>query len=293
MDLEVDRPRVLVTGADGFTGKLLLTELEEGGFSSLEISNGFSREADLLDKSSLSDFFSTHHPDHVIHLAAISNPMHPDQEELWSVNVTGTENLLVALEKSHAPVKKFVLASSSAVYAQSSEAISEQNPLDPKTIYAESKLAAEEVCLRYSGLFDVGIVRPFNYTGLGQSESFFVPKIIGALKRNDPTLTVGNLSVERDFSDVRDIVRYYGAIMQSPSSRGIYNLCSGSSHSLSDLVQLGIELSGASTKFVSDQSLLRSSDNQVVLGSNQRLQDTFGVGPAHSLKDTLAWMLSE
>ena len=280
-----------MTGAEGFTGNFLVSDLEKWGFDSAEISSKFSKEADLLDKSSLAAFFETARPDHIIHLAAISNPMHVDKDELWSVNVLGTKNLLTALDVNQIAIEKFILASSSAVYDHSIEAISEESAVNPTTIYAESKLAAEELCLSHSSLFNVVIVRPFNYTGLGQSESFFVPKIIGALKRGEAELRVGNLEVSRDFSDVRDIVRYYRSILKSEVPGGTYNLCSGTAQRLEEIATMGLSLSGASTKFTSEQSLLRSTDNPVVVGSNKLLQATFGVSPEYSLGDTLSWML--
>tara|TARA_B110000503_G_scaffold139082_1_gene226628 strand:- start:4473 stop:5132 length:660 start_codon:yes stop_codon:yes gene_type:complete len=217
--------------------------------------------------------------------------MHADKDELWSVNVLGTKNLLSALEMNQIAIQKFILASSSAVYDQSIEAISEESAINPTTIYAESKLAAEQLCLTYSSLFNVVIVRPFNYTGFGQSESFFIPKIIGALKRGEAELRVGNLEVSRDFSDVRDIVRYYRSILKSEDTKGTFNLCSGGAQRLEEIAALGLRLSRASTKFTSEQSLLRSNDNPVVLGSNKLLQATFGVSPKYSLENTLSWML--
>jgi len=289
---EVHRTSVLVTGAEGFTGRILVNELEKRGFNSRHPSSRFSKDADLLDRESLADFFKSEKPSHIIHLAAISNPMHSDKDEMWAVNVLGTENLLAALERSQVIVERFVFASSSAVYAPSLEAISEESPTNPKTIYAESKLAAEEICSNYASKFNVVTVRPFNYTGLGQTEEFFVPKIVGALRRGDSSLSVGNLQVSRDFSDVRDIVRYYIAVIDEPLLEGTLNFCSGEAHKLEDVLRLARQLSAAHTHFVSDSELLRVGDNPVVLGSSDRLQAKLGVYPERSLKDTLSWMLS-
>ena len=103
----ISSPSVLVTGALGFTGPHLIKRLEASGFSSRLISRefaglGHTPAINIAEPASVESFINQWKPDYVIHLAAISNPSHPDRDEIKKINVGGTRNLLAAIEKASA-----------------------------------------------------------------------------------------------------------------------------------------------------------------------------------------------
>lgn len=284
---------VLVTGAGGFTGKYLVSYLANLGFDVESVSLAFEdRGIDLRDQDSLDTFLAETQPANIIHLAGVSNPMHSKPEDFDAVNTRGTVNLLESARHHVKDFNSFIFASTAAVYAANKDAIDEGSEVNAQSRYAQSKLEAERRILRYSDEVRVVIARPFNYTGVGQASEFVIPKLVDAYRNRFESLSVGNLSVFRDFSDVRDIVRYYGVILTSGRSGEIYNLCSGESIQLWDIAGRLENLAGHRVALHEDSALRRRADNPVVLGSNNKIKQEFGLSAEHSLDRTLEWMLS-
>lgn len=292
--------RVLVTGAEGFTGRYLVELLERHGH---EV-HGVVQEphesegryvADLLDRSALGVVVRSVRPTHVVHLAAISFVAHDDVDEIYRTNVVGTRNLLQALaesQSSEAPLQAILLASSANVYGNArSDPIVESEPLRPANDYAVSKLAMEYMASLWTDRLPLTIVRPFNYTGVGQSTQFLVPKIVDAFKSRSAGIELGNLDVERDFSDVRDVVECYRMLL-AKSPGGVFNVCSGQVHSLKEILLLAEGITGHGLAVEVNPQFVREREVKRLRGSSARLRVALNGWEARPFRETLEWMLA-
>ena len=222
--MKLDLPsKVLITGIDGFTGPYLSKSLNKKGIAS------FGLSSDLRDIDSLTNEIKKIEPDAVIHLAGISTPNPKDYklQPLYEVNVLGTINLLQSLTSLRSIPNKIILASSAYVYGnQSNSPLKEDFDPNPNNHYGCSKLSMEFLAKNYFNKLPIIITRPFNYIGLGQDGNFLIPKIISAFKSERQIIELGNLSVQREFNDVRDISEIYIKLLSSSAESETVNLCS-------------------------------------------------------------------
>ena len=297
---------LLITGASGFVGRTLLGMAGGDGLGGFGRVVGLGDEVDLRQPDALKHVLERQPPDAVIHLAAIS--FVPDSiarpRETYEVNLHGTMNLLDALTDAGF-LGPFLYVSSGDVYGAvpaESLPITEDRLPAPRNPYAASKLAAEAYCqqLGRRAAIRMLVARPFNHIGPGQSERFAVAgfaKQIAEIKRGlrAPEIEVGNVDVTRDFSDVRDVVRAYLALLEWGVSGHHYNVCSGIERNVGEVLHRMLELSGvrAAVKIVSDK--VRPNEQTRHFGSNRKLCDHTGWAPSisfeQSLKDLLhSWM---
>jgi GDP-6-deoxy-D-talose 4-dehydrogenase len=253
--------------------------------------------ADLSDPKALADVMGEVQPNKVAHLAAIAFVAHGDVEAIYRTNLVGTRNLLEALVQSKAPLSAVLLASSANIYGNSlGGMLDEATPPAPANDYAVSKLAMEYVAKLYAERLPVVMARPFNYTGVGQAESFLLPKIINHVRRRAPVIELGNLDVERDFSDVRNVVQAYRKLLEAPGAVGqTFNVCSGKAWSLNEVLGMVREISGFDFEVQVNPAFVRANEVKTLLGSRTKLDALPGAIPAPvpdiSLRDTLRWML--
>lgn len=290
------RPRALITGHDGFTGAYVAHEMEAAGYEVIGLSHSATAAAnvicaDLLDRNALQAAMAHARADVVIHLAAIAFVAHGDAEALYRVNVAGTRNLLDALaQASHRP-RVVILASSANIYGNASdEPITEETPPAPANDYAVSKLAMEHMARLWTDRLPIVITRPFNYTGVGQGEQFLIPKIVGHFRRGEREIELGNIRVWRDFSDVRDVARAYGAIAATSPAGQVFNICSGKPHSLEEILEIMAGIAGYRIAVRVNSSLVRANEVVRLVGSARRLAATTGQAPSIPLRETLEWM---
>lgn len=294
--------RVLITGIAGFTGRYMAETLRTHGYdvAGIELRNeGQSQlprpffSCDLNDGPRLARVISEVRPEIIIHLAGISFVPHGDAKVIYETNLCGTKNLLETLARSNLNFERILLASSSNVYASAPGPIDESAPLAPASDYAISKLAMEMVAKLYVDRLPITVVRPFNYTGVGQSENFFLPKIIAHLKRGEDEIALGNLDAVRDFSDVRSVVACYKKLIESPQAIGeTYNVCSGRSYTIRKVIEMAQEIAGRSLKVSVNPSLIREREIQAQQGSRLKLEKAIGPAPDIELAETLRWMIN-
>jgi nucleoside-diphosphate-sugar epimerase len=148
----------------------------------------------------------------------------------------------------------------------------------------------EYMAATWSERLPITLVRPFNYTGVGQSDAFLLPKIVAHFKRRAPLLELGNLDVERDFSDVRTVAECYRRLLDTPPRR-TFNVCSGVGHSLRDVLDLAAALTGHMPEVRVNPAFVRANEVRKLVGSNLALQQAIGPIAAPPLRETLAWML--
>lgn len=289
------RGRVLVTGVHGFTGVPLRGELELAGYSVVGTVLGDAGPGErTLDIASLEDCMATVTdvaPDFVIHLAGISFVQHADLSDFYRVNVVGTTNLLDALAHTNLPVKKVVLASSANVYGDIGGAlIAEDQPAAPANHYATSKMAMEKLAATWFDRLPIVITRPFNYTGIGQSASFLVPKIVSHFARGERVIELGNTDVERDFSDVRMVANVYRRLMESDARSKSFNICTGVATSLRNVISMMEDIAGYRIEVRVNPAFVRSNDIRQLTGDPRALIDA--IGPLHVIpfRDTLEGM---
>lgn len=296
--------KILVTGADGFTGRYLAAELQRAGYEvhglvHKPIASGkvagvsALHVADLSDAAGLAAVVHEVQPDKVVHLAAIAFVAHGDIEAIYRTNLVGTRHLLEALAQSKAPLDAVLLASSANVYGNSVGGVLDENtPPAPANDYAVSKLAMEYAARLYAGRLPLITVRPFNYTGVGQAESFLIPKIVNHVRRRAPLIELGNLDVARDFSDVRNVVQLYRRLLEAPAALGqTFNVCSGQAWSLNDVLTMVREISGHDFEVRVNPAFVRQNEVKTLVGSRAKLDAVVGEVPEIALRDTLRWML--
>jgi nucleoside-diphosphate-sugar epimerase len=296
--------RILVTGADGFTGRHLIQRLAADGHELHGLVHCAGREGqaqltathvgDLRDLPALSKIVARVQPDKVVHLAAIAFVAHGDASELYSANIFGTRNLLQALATaSHVP-QAVLLASSANVYGNRREGVLDESvSAEPANDYGITKLSCEMLGKLYADRLPIITVRPFNYTGRGQSEQFIIPKIVAHAKARSDFIELGNINVARDFSDVRAVVDSYARLLDAPQAiGGLFNVCSGEARTLGEVLNLAAELMGHRMEVRVNPAFVRPDEVRMLCGSRERLESVIGEVAMPSLKETLAWMFT-
>ena len=304
--------RALITGIAGFAGSHLAELLLSRGFQVSGIDYpGYPLdnltpcldrvklyEVDLNNFPLLKKAVSDCQPEFLFHLAAISGvgESWENRELTLRTNIIGTMNLLEACRHLHR-LPKILLVSSSQVYGaveEEKQPITEDTPLHPRSPYAVSKATLELLGFQYlqSENYPIYLVRPFNHTGPRQLDSFVCSSFARQISEiekglREPVLKVGNLSVRRDFSDVRDIIRGYLMVMEKGEVGRVYNLCAGKAYSIQTVVDILLSLSSAEIKVRQDPSRLRIGEIPLSYGDHSRVSQEVGWKPAIPLTKTL------
>ncbi len=297
--------RVLITGVDGFTGRYLAQTLTERGHEVHGLAQRGAQPgqappagvahmhvADLLDAQALQAAVAQARPERVVHLAAIAFVGHGDVEAIYRTNIVGTRHLLAALAGATHRPETILLASSANIYGNATAGVINESVLPaPANDYAVSKLAMEYMAATWHDRLSITRVRPFNYTGVGQSADFLLPKIIDHYRRRAPVLELGNLDVERDFSDVRMVVDCYRRLLDSPQPGAVFNVCSGVGHALCDVLEMAATLSGHRPEIRVNPAFVRANEVKKLVGSRAALEAAIGPVRGPALQETLRWML--
>ena len=296
--------RALVIGAGGFVGQYLLRHLlDQGDFVIATTNTGTggldgyeAYDLDITDAQATTDLILKIRPDVVYHLAAIAfvPQAESDFQGTLAVNVAGTAH--VARGCSLLGTKPaMLLVSSAEVYGHvkpSELPVREENPLRPANNYSLSKRMAELVVERYDrqGAIRSCIARPFNHIGPGQDPRFVASNFALQLARvvlglASPILEVGNLEARRDFSDVRDIVRAYRTL--AVSQTGVFNLGSGRSFSIKELLDTLIDISGVKVEIRQDENRMRGPEVPDLFGSNDKASTLSSWNPTIPFRKSL------
>jgi len=298
MHAGLSRPRALITGLRGFTGRYLARDLEAAGFEVFGIAHGQESggqgvyTADLGDRQRLQQVVTEVRPQVVAHLAAISFVAHGDAAAIYRTNVVGTRNLLEALAGLPTPPTAVLLASSANIYGNASaDVIGETEIAQPANDYGVSKLAMEYLARLWMEQLPIIVARPFNYTGVGQADNFLLPKIVSHYRRRASLIELGNLDVARDFSDVRTVAQAYTRLLQQAPAGQTFNICSGKAYTLQEILDMLAELAGYRIDVRVNPAFVRASEVKTLTGNPDKLRACIGALAQISLRDTLAWML--
>jgi GDP-4-dehydro-6-deoxy-D-mannose reductase len=283
---------LLVTGLTGFVGSYLAGR---DGVFDLCVDG---RLADLRLPGEVNAAVAAIRPRAVIHLAAQSSVgvSLDDPRQTYQVNFDGTLNLLAALRQQDFRGRMLYVGSGD-VYGSVPEArlpVAEDTPLRPRNPYAVSKVAAEALCYQWSqaGLFEIVMARPFNHIGPRQNTNFavsdFARQLVACRKgKAPPRLRVGDIDTTRDFTDVRDIVRAYLALLEAGRNGEAYNVCSGTERSLRQIIDALSQVCGIAVDIEVDAERLRPSEQRRMCGSPAKLRADTQWSPAIPFERTL------
>lgn len=277
--------RIAVTGADGFTGRYVCDALEKRGVDVVSLT------ADLADGEAVEAEVSTKPFDRLLHLAAQAFVGSSDWQSFYTVNQIGTFNLLDAVAK-HRPRSRCLLASSAQIYGpQASGMVREDAPPAPGNPYAVSKYAMELGAHYWSDRLELMVMRPFNYTGVGQDELYLIPKIVAHFCRKAPIIELGNLDVRRDFGDVRSVADAYCGLLLDTAVTTTVNICTGDVHGLRDVLAMASNITGHRIDVQVNMAFVRKNDVPILGGDPTTLKTLLPGWAPNALADTLRWML--
>ena len=294
--------RVLITGITGFVGSHMAEYALDKGAQVFGSTRWRSKteniehlrskvtfiESDLRDLSSVRALLETSVPDYVVHLAAqsfVGVSWHAPAETL-TTNIISQVNLLEAL-RGLKMSPRFLAVGSSEEYGlvlEDEVPIKETNPLRPLSPYAVSKVTQDMMGYQYFKSYGLPIIRTraFNHEGPRRGDVFVtsnfarqVAEIEAGLR--EPVVYVGDLTPRRDYSDVRDIVRGYWLLLERGEPGEVYNLCSGHSWSIQQVLDFVLTLStvkGIEVK--TDPARLRPSDVMILEGDPTKMHKATG-----------------
>lgn len=297
--------RVLVTGGRGFVGGHVTADLKAAGHEvfSLARPQDCPRPgpndcvADICDMEAMARVMRDLRPDGCIHLAGIAFvPVGWSQPRLvFDVNVGGALNLLEAL-RAHAPACRLVFVSSGLVYGANDpdRPRDEQSALDPQSLYAVSKVAADLNTLLYAKQYGLHLMtaRPCNHIGPGQAADFMAPSFAKQLAdiaagRQPPRMRVGNLESVREFMDVRDVASAYRLLLERGRAGEAYNISAGCAVPVGEILRKLSAIAGVTPELETDPARYRPTDRQPMIVADKLRRDT-GWSPRHTLDQSLA-----
>ena len=299
--------KVLIFGIGGFVGHYLAEEFHQQGYDvcGCAVSNRPSipeytdfAVANLLDSEIVYQVIAEKKPDMIINLAAISSVGQSWNipQSTISVNVVGALNILEAARKIY-PMPKVMFIGSSEEYAVSDKPISENDFLNANNPYGISKITQEKFVELYRNEYGMKTyyVRPFNHTGVGQRDTFVLPSFCKQaaeieISGKPGVIRVGNLAAKRDFSHVKDVVRAYRMIIESEDCGSIYNVGSGKTYSLRELLQYIISLSTQNITVEVDPERFRPIDTPLVCCDKSKIAKELGWQPQYTVYDALKEM---
>ena len=300
--------RILITGANGFVGQHAVHEFKSNGYEVFEgFGPGFEPTHDhqvpfnLLHYEVIRFVVSQLKPDACLHLAGQAHIPFCENDPVTAndLNVTGTVRLLEAFRR-HKPEADIVCVTSAEVYGHkpSDQVVEETDTLTPTTLYGITKQAADEASLAFANQLGLRVrtARPWNHIGPGQHPRFvaaaFAKQFAQFVQGASPEMKTGNLESERDFTDVRDIVRGYRLILENGTPGEAYNLASSNRRPIQDLIDGFSNISGITPTLEVDPALFRPTDATPLL-STKKIQEQCGWTPEIELETSLKDILQE
>ena len=311
--------RVIVTGAAGFVGRYLVSELDGAGYEVLGIDmvegtdggppDGYPplpcmkyRRCDLTLSGETRAVIAEWKPQGVFHLAAQSSAAHSfvRPRETFEINIFGSLNILEAVgavaENSGEPVRILSVGSCEEYGRKGPDEmpLTEESSVEPVSPYAVSKAAQSMLMLQYHVAYgiDTVVTRSFSHTGPGQPDRFVLPSFARQCAgiragSSEPKIRVGNLDVTRDFLDVRDVVRAYRLLFEKGKSGAVYNVCRGEGVALKDALDALTGMTERDVEVEIDPALFRPADVPVLVGDNGRLRSDTGWSPSITTEEML------
>lgn len=301
--------KALITGINGFVGEylsdfLISNQIDVYGTvlseeASIEnISDNKIFKMDLLDKNEVNKIIAEIKPDYIFHLAGQSSvALSWKKPDLTiNVNVIGTINLLEAVKLYSNKSRVLIIGSSDQYGIVNPEQcpISENTPMNPQSPYATSKKTQEEIAIQYFKAFkiDTIIVRAFNHIGPKQNKGFVIADFASQIaeiekEKKAAIIKVGNLDAKRDFTDVRDVVRAYYLVMTNGKPGEIYNVGSGITYKIKEILDKLLSLAKVSIYIEKDNDKMRPSDVPLIQCDNSKISTECGWTLQYPIDQTL------
>lgn len=308
--------RILVTGFSGFVSShfLELLNREEPGSTVLGIDKNISsidpahypnldlqvQNIDLLDKKMVNDILLAFRPGYILHLASVSSVAQSWQTPFDSfVNNTNIFLNVVEQIRVNKIDCRILSIGSSEEYGEVTEKelpLTEDSLLKPLSPYAVARVSQEMLSKIYADGFglDIVITRSFNHIGPGQKENFVISSFARQLvllaknKSAANKIVTGDLSIIRDFLDVRDVVKAYLMLLKKGRKGEVYNICSGRGMQLKEVVAKMCEILQTEISMEVDPALIRPNENHKIIGSNQKIHTELGWQPAIPIEKSLS-----
>lgn len=303
--------KYLVTGFSGFVSSHLLDYLLQLGRPAEII--GISRQerhayslknlqittyqADLKDAELTNTIVNKVKPDYIIHLASDSSVAYSWTQPVQSFqnNTNIFLNLIESVRLAKLSCRILSIGSSEEYGIVDPETLplTESHILNPISPYAVARVSQELLSRIYAQGYgiDVIITRSFNHIGPGQRENFvvssFAKQIVEVQEGHQKDLEVGNIEIIRDFLDVRDVVKAYFQLLEHGKKGEIYNVCSGQGHTLKWVLEKMMEIAKVKFSYHINKTLIRPSDNPVIVGSNEKISTECGWKPEIPIEKSL------
>lgn len=316
--------RYIITGVSGFVGKNFIKylnantrqseilgidirqiEIHPDNYEHLKFK--FER-SDLKDKDKLCKLIYNFRPDFILHLASYSSVSgswkSPNTSFLNNVNIF--LNLIESVRMIGLKCRILSVGSSEEYGSVKIEdlPLKESNQLNPSSPFGVARVTQELLSRLYADVYglDIVITRSFNHIGPGQNENYavasFAKQLVEVRKNKlNEFLTAGDVSIVRDFIDVRDVVCIYHKLLLNGKKGEIYNVCSGYGVSLRNIIQMICEILEVNISIKQDLKLKRPKDNPVIIGCNEKIKKeinwTNEFSLERSLKDVVQYYMHQ
>lgn len=313
--------RMLITGFSGFVSRHFLNYLVENNLSyevlgvdvnlpkfAMEdyaptLAMSFE-QVDLLDKEAVEDMIATFRPDYILHLASFSSVAYSWQHpaDCFMNNTSIFLNVTEALRKHDLCDCRLLSVGSSEEYGDVKKEelpLQEDMPLVPVNPYAVARVSQEMMAKVLADSFGMQIMltRSFNHMGPFQDERFVIPSFVRRILdiaesgAKSGEIETGDTSIVRDFVDVRDVVRAYYRLLLDGKAGEVYNICGEKGVSLAEVVDQIADIVGVSVTTRVNPDFVRPGDNQVVIGSAEKIRQDIGWTAEIPLRQTLMDMI--
>lgn len=306
--------KILITGVTGFVGNHLASYLlskesydiigthrsESHTMFLAQLEENITlKKVDLNDVDAVEKLLEETKPDVIFHLAAQASPAKSFAipVETLTNNIVAEFSLLNSLRKLELKHTRVVVISSAEIYGVLTPKdipVDEDTPFRPATPYAVSKLAQDFLSYQHFLAYNMDIVRlrPYNHIGPGQKAGYVVTdfaKQIAEIEngKKEETISVGNLEAKRDFTDVRDMVKAYALAMEEGTSGEVYNIGSGTSHKIEDILHTLLSFSSKKISVTIDQSRFRPIDVPEIRCDSSKFHKITGWQPEIPFEKTL------
>jgi len=312
---KIEENRYIITGFSGFVARHFIEFLNtlesksiilgidindpEYSFDKLKKVSCIFKKVNLNDIESLESVLLDFKPNFILHLASFSSVAFSWNYPLLTFqnNTSIFLNLIEAVRKININ-PRIISVGSSEEYGNVNAhtlPLKESYVVNPVSPYAVARVSQELFSRVYVSGYNLDIIltRSFNHIGPYQKDIFvvssFVKKILeSANNKSESLIETGDLSIIRDFVDVRDVVRAYYLLFQKGTKGEVYNICSGKGHSLSDIVEMISKISKINVETILNKKFVRPDDNKVIIGTYEKLKKQTGWTPKISLEESLS-----
>ena len=296
--------KILVTGCNGFVGRHAMATLQTAGHEAIGsdiTASDTSLTLDVRNRDDIQAVLRQVQPEAILHLGGLAFvPLGwSDPQSVFHVNTIGTLNVLDAVRRE-TPATRILIVTSAEVYGSrpAPAPLTEDAPYRPDNIYGIAKAAADQAALLYANhhQLNVMVARPSNHIGPCQSKDFvssaFAAQLAAIAAGAPPTIHVGNLDQQRDFTDVRDVTRAYTLLLERGHAGHAYNIASGLMIPVRHILETLCQIAGIHPNIVVDADLYRPNKDRPAYDTT-RIRKHVGWQPEITLAKTLATIYAD